>query len=70
MPTKLTEKQVVEIRERYADGSTTPELARDFGVSFRHVSGIASAGATGGRRADHGQPAGSRWTGLPASRSR
>jgi hypothetical protein len=53
MPTKLTEKQVVEIRERYADGSTTPELARDFGVSFRHVSGIVSGRywrATGGPR--------------------
>lgn len=42
MAIKLSEEQVVRLRQRYADGATTPELARDFGVSFRHVSGIVS----------------------------
>jgi hypothetical protein len=42
MPIKLSADQVVELRQRYADGATTPELSRDYGVSFRHVSGIVS----------------------------
>jgi hypothetical protein len=37
---KLTEKQVIEIHQRATKGEKLLEIAKDFGISFQHVSDI------------------------------
>jgi hypothetical protein len=56
---KLTDAQVLEIRQRYAAGETAVALARAFGVSDRLVGGIARGekwGHLGGPRAEFRKP--------------
>lgn len=45
---RLTEKQIVEIRERYASGEKSRDLALEFGVIRTHITDI-----TGGRTWKH-----------------
>jgi transposase len=42
---KLTEKQVVEIRERFSNGTTKEDLAKEFCVSISNIALIVRRAA-------------------------